>query len=43
MLARDLNYGDSSALRELAEEISKMLDSYMRSLLSAPKGFPTGY
>ena len=43
ILARDLNYGDSSTLKSRAEEISKMLDSYMRSLLSAPKGFPTGY
>jgi four helix bundle protein len=43
ILARDLNYGDSGALRRAAEEISKMLDSYMRSLLSAPKGFPTDY
>ena len=43
ILARDLNYGDSSALKKRAEEISKMLDSYMRSLLSASKGFPTGY
>jgi four helix bundle protein len=43
ILARDLNYGDSTALKKGAEETSKMLDSYMRSLLSAPKGFPTGY
>jgi four helix bundle protein len=43
ILAKDLNYGDSSALKNRAEEISKMLDSYMRSLLSAPKSFPTDY
>ena len=36
ILARDLNYGDSRALRGGAEEISKTLDSYMRSLTSAP-------
>ena len=36
ILARDLNYGDSRALKSAAEEISKMLDSYMRSLLSMP-------
>jgi four helix bundle protein len=43
ILANDLNYGDSSALKNRAEEISKMLDGYMRSLHSAPKGFPTDY
>jgi len=43
ILARDLNYGDSTALKNRAEEISKMLDSYMRSLRSALKGFPTDY
>ena len=36
ILARDLKYGDSSTLRNAAEEISKMLDSYMRSLLPDP-------
>ncbi len=35
ILARDLNYGDPGTLKRAAEEISKMLDSYMRSLLSA--------
>ncbi|HEX8353679.1 MAG TPA: four helix bundle protein [Pyrinomonadaceae bacterium] len=35
ILAGDLDYGDPSALRGAAEEISKMLDGYMRSLLSA--------
>ena len=37
ILARDLNYGDSSSLGSAAEEISKMLDSYMRSLPSPPE------
>ena len=36
ILAGDLNYGDPRALKSAAEEISKMLDGYMRSLLSAP-------
>ncbi|MDT7778103.1 MAG: hypothetical protein QOC99_615 [Acidobacteriota bacterium] len=36
ILARDLNYGNPGALVGAAEEISKMLDSYMRSLLSNP-------
>ena len=36
ILARDLNYGDSRPLKSAGEEISKMLDRYMRSLLSAP-------
>ncbi|MCA1619490.1 MAG: four helix bundle protein [Acidobacteria bacterium] len=36
ILARDLNYGDPTTLKSGAQEISKMLDSYMRSLLSAP-------
>ena len=36
ILARDLNYGDSNALKRAAEEISKMLDSYMRALYSTP-------
>jgi four helix bundle protein len=35
ILARDLNYGDPGALKSGAEEIGKMLDSYMRSLASA--------
>ncbi|MET0648622.1 MAG: four helix bundle protein [Pyrinomonadaceae bacterium] len=43
ILARDLNYGDPSDLKSRAEEISKTLDSYMLSLSSAPKGFPTVY
>ena len=29
ILAKDLNYGDTSALRIMLEEISKMLGSYM--------------
>ena len=32
ILARDLRYGDSSALLLAAEEISKMLNSYSRSI-----------
>jgi four helix bundle protein len=36
ILAEDLRYGDSTSLKSGAEEISKMLDSYMRALLSAP-------
>ena len=36
ILAGDLNYGDSSPLKQAAEEISKMLDGYMRPLLPAP-------
>ncbi len=36
ILARDLSYGDSTSLKSAAEEISKMLDSYMRSILSTP-------
>jgi four helix bundle protein len=31
ILARDLGYGDSSALTGSLEEISKLLESYMRS------------
>jgi four helix bundle protein len=33
ILARDLQYGEPAVLVESAEEISKMLDSYMRPLL----------
>jgi four helix bundle protein len=36
ILAKDLNYGDSGGLKSAAEEISKMLDAYMCSLLSPP-------
>jgi four helix bundle protein len=32
ILARDLGYGDSSALSRSLEEISKMLESYMHSI-----------
>ncbi len=35
ILARDLNYGDSEALIKSSEEVSKMLESYMRALLAA--------
>ena len=33
ILARDLEYGDPATLAEASEEISKMLDGYMRALL----------
>ena len=32
ILARDLNYGDPRELMRSLEEVSKMLDSYMRSV-----------
>jgi four helix bundle protein len=32
LLAKDLNYYDKSNLSEMAEEISKMLEAYIRSL-----------
>jgi four helix bundle protein len=35
ILARDLNYGETTSLMSSLEEISKMLDSYMRSLMTA--------
>ena len=35
ILSRDLEYGDSSFLRSRAEQISKMLNGYMRSVRSA--------
>jgi four helix bundle protein len=35
ILAKDLNYGDVTNLRNKAEQISKMLDSYMRSIRNA--------
>jgi four helix bundle protein len=34
ILARDLNYGDTKDLMKALEEISKMLDGYMRSIIS---------
>ena len=36
ILARDLGYGDSSLLIIALEEISKMLDSYSRSIRAQP-------
>ena len=38
ILARDLNYGDSRALIAALEEISKMLDSYSRSIRASTLG-----
>ena len=38
ILARDLRYGDSHALIAALEEISKMLDSYSRSIEAATFG-----
>lgn len=35
ILARDLGYGNPSELVKASEEVSKMLDSYMRSVLAA--------
>jgi four helix bundle protein len=37
ILARDLNYGEIQVLMKALEEISKMLDSYIRSILVASK------
>jgi four helix bundle protein len=34
ILARDLNYGDTRVLMKVLEEISKMLGSYMHSMLA---------
>ena len=33
ILARDLGYGDSKALKNQLDEVSKLLDAYIRSLL----------
>ena len=35
ILARDLNYGDVTELLQSLEEVSKMLEAYMRSLNNA--------
>jgi four helix bundle protein len=35
ILAKDLNYGDVTNLSSRLEQISKMLDSYMRSIRNA--------
>ena len=43
ILASDLDYGNPGALIAAAEEISKMLDGYMRSLFSASRAEPTDY
>lgn len=34
ILARDLDYGDTTSLRESLEEISRMLEAYSRSMLA---------
>ncbi len=34
ILGRDLGYGDSSPLLELVEEVSKLLESYSKSILT---------
>ena len=38
ILARDLNYGDTSDLMRSLEEVSMMLESYMRPLLATRQG-----
>jgi four helix bundle protein len=38
ILARDLNYGDSSGLIAALEEISRMLESYSRSIRASTLG-----
>ena len=35
ILARDLHYGDTHHLMKALEEISKILDSYMHSMMTA--------
>jgi four helix bundle protein len=35
ILARDLNYGDVTELRDRADQISRMLGAYMRSIRTA--------
>ena len=35
ILAQDLDYGDTSGLRPLLEEMSKLLESYMESIVAA--------
>jgi four helix bundle protein len=37
ILARDLDYGETNVLMKALEEISKMLDSYMHSILTTIK------
>ena len=43
ILARDLNYGDTRLLMGALEEISKMLDSYMNSIITSSNKITTGY
>jgi four helix bundle protein len=35
ILSRDLNYGDSKSLWPILEEISRMLDSYAKAILTS--------
>jgi four helix bundle protein len=35
ILARDLDYGDVAELRTLLEEVSKLLDAYLRAILNS--------
>ena len=35
ILAKDLNYGDNTVLTEKAEEVSKLLDAYMKAILNS--------
>jgi four helix bundle protein len=34
-LGRDLNYGDDDTLRELLEEVSKLLEAYRQSIIKS--------
>ncbi len=35
ILAKDLEYGDASALRPLLEEVSKLLEAYLQAILNS--------
>jgi hypothetical protein len=35
ILAKDLDYGDVAELRPLLEEVSKLLDAYLRAILNS--------
>jgi four helix bundle protein len=35
ILASDLSYGDNSSLRTQLEEVSKMLDSYLKAIIGS--------
>ena len=35
ILAKDLNYGDNSELREITEEVSKLLEAYSKAILKS--------